>query len=143
MAFIADVLYSWVRENSERLSRDLRGDDRSLLKEFKEMVCGMWITTNFEGSIEGVRVAAVDGGLMKFRLDNGGSLILASAYGVGEGVEERESMCKVIYPPYQKYAQLFMKSLELSVARKLIGELSGGGVLLLDGSLYGLLSTPP
>jgi len=77
------------------------------------------------------------------RLDNGGLLVIISAYGISEGLEERLAECAIIYPPHTSYASLLRGKLELIVARKSITKLKRGDLLLLDGSLYGLLSRPP
>ncbi|MEM1952630.1 MAG: DNA double-strand break repair nuclease NurA [Candidatus Caldarchaeum sp.] len=143
MAFVADLLDSWLRKHGEKLARLVNDGDNPFLTELVNYSRNLWISSDFGGGEKFDRVAAVDGGLMKFRLANGGSIIFVSAYAYGCGIEERDFTCVVAYPPSFKYASLLMKSLELKVARKTLKQLSGDGFLLLDGSLYGLLSTPP
>ncbi|MEM0483039.1 MAG: DNA double-strand break repair nuclease NurA, partial [Nitrososphaerota archaeon] len=102
-----------------------------------------WAPLRSEGASWPGRVGAVDGGMIRFRLDNGGSLVAVSAIGIGEGFEEREVDCAVLYPPHRDYSSLLMRRLELRVARKVVERVGAGGLLLLDGSLYGLLSHIP
>jgi len=42
---------------------------------------------------------------MEIMLDNGGLLIIISAYGIGEGLEERLAECAIIYPPHPSYSR--------------------------------------
>lgn len=143
MAFIADLLHSYVKDNLDRLVNELNGDVNPLLEDFRKLVNDLWVSTSFEEIITYDKVAAVDGGLIKFKLANGGSIVIASAYGFGNGIEERDVDCSIIYPPHKDYASLLMKTLELKVARRMVRKILRGGLLLLDGSLYGLFSTIP
>ncbi|MDW8043851.1 MAG: DNA double-strand break repair nuclease NurA [Nitrososphaerota archaeon] len=143
MAFVADLLAEWLRENSDSLERDLRGRRGPLSEEIAERARRLWVPAGLEGRSSGVEAVAVDGGLMRLRLGDGGALIVATAFAVGRGLEEREVRCEVAYPPRADYAGLLMKVLELRVARRALERLPKGGLLLLDGSLYGLCSTLP
>ncbi|MEN3048059.1 MAG: DNA double-strand break repair nuclease NurA [Candidatus Caldarchaeales archaeon] len=143
MALVADLLAEWLRENSGSLERDLRGRRGPLSEEIGERARRLWVPADLEGRSTGVDAVAVDGGLMRLRLGNGGALIVAAAFAVGRNIEEREVRCEVAYPPRADYAGLLMKVLELRVARRALGWLPGGGLLLLDGSLYGLCSALP
>lgn len=143
MAFIADLLDSWLRQHREKLAKLVNDGDNPFLTELVNLSRSLWVSSDFGDGENFDEVAAVDGGLMRFRLATGGSLILASAYACGPEIEERDFRCVVSYPPNSKYGSLLMKSLELSVARKTLKHLSSNGLLLLDGSLYGLFSTLP
>lgn len=143
MAFVADLMDSWLRQYGEKLARLVNDGDNPFLSELVNYCRSLWISSDFGDGEKFDEVAAVDGGLMRFRLANGGSLVLAAAYAYGPEIEERDFRCVVAYPPNTKYAGLLMKSLELKVARKTLKHLSSNGLLLLDGSLYGLFSTPP
>ncbi|MEM4415980.1 MAG: DNA double-strand break repair nuclease NurA, partial [Candidatus Caldarchaeum sp.] len=137
MAFVADLLDSWLQQYGEKLARLVNDGGNPFLSELVNYCRSLWISTDFGDGENFDEVAAVDGGLMRFRLANGGSLILAAACGYGPEIEERDFKCVVAYPPSARYASLLMKSLELKVARKTLNHLSSDGLLLLDGSLYG------
>ncbi|MEM1948785.1 MAG: DNA double-strand break repair nuclease NurA [Candidatus Caldarchaeum sp.] len=132
-----------MQQYGEKLARLVNDGGNPFLSDLVNYCRSLWISTDFGDGENFDEVAAVDGGLMRFRLANGGSLILAAACGYGPEIEERDFKCVVAYPPSARYASLLMKSLELKVARKTLNHLSSDGLLLLDGSLYGLFSTLP
>jgi len=143
MAYIADVLDVYLDKNADQLIKQLTKRYSILLDEIGSIVRGLWSPLDFAESSWPGRVAAVDGGSTGIMLDNGGLLIIISAYGISEGLEERLAECAIIYPPHPSYVSLLRQKLELIVARKLTKKLKRGDLLLLDGSLYGLLSKPP
>jgi len=143
MAYIADILDVYLDKNADQLLKQLTNRHSMLLDEIGRVIRGLWIPLDSAESDWPGRVAAVDGGSVGIRLDNGGLLAIISAYGISEGFEERLAECAIIYPPHPSYVSLLRQKLELSVAKKLIMRLKRGDLLLLDGSLYGLLSKPP
>ena len=143
MAYIADILDNYLDKNADQLLDQLTNSHSMLLDEIGSVIKELWIPLDFAESSWPGRVAAVDGGSVGIRLDNGGLLAIISAYGISEGFEERLAECTIIYPPHPSYVSLLRQKLELTTARKLIMKLKQGDLLLLDGSLYGLLSRPP
>ncbi|MDW7977787.1 MAG: DNA double-strand break repair nuclease NurA [Candidatus Caldarchaeum sp.] len=132
VAYVADLFVSWLKDNAERMRDDFTGGRGLLLQELVDGARRMWVSFDKMRYTEFERVAAVDGGL----------LVFASAYAVGPQIDVRDFECAVAYPPDKKYATLLMKTLELRVAVKAVEQLPEGSVLLLDGSLFGLLSKP-
>jgi len=143
MAYIADILGVYLDKTAGELIEQLTNRQNILLDEIGKITEELWIPLDFEESSWPGRVAAVDGGSIGIKLDNGGLLTIVSAYGIGEGVEERLAECAIVYPPYSKYVSILRHKLELTIAEKVMMKLKRGDLLLLDGSLYGLLSIPP
>jgi len=143
MSYIADVLEDYIGEHADYLIKELSRENDELLNEIGGIARKLWVPLNSMESAWPGKIGAVDGGSMSLRLDNGGALIITSAYGFCEDFEERLAECAIVYPPSTYYVSILRQKLELRVARKLITKLGQRGLLLLDGSLYGLLSKPP
>lgn len=90
---------------------------------------------------------AVDGSLGQLDLDNGGYFIVAQALAMGSDGLERSRVAVELLPPTvarataARLADLLQRGLELSLAEAVLreGALPPGGLLHLDGALYGLL----
>jgi hypothetical protein len=135
-------LREFLEADAEKLRRSIEDGPSKMSNELGEMICRFWIPKIPEDHMDIGRIAAVDGGIMRFRLANGGALVVVGAQGIGRGVSETSSVeCTVVYPPHSGYGKLVMKKLELKTGLKMLEGLGPGDVLLMDGSLYGLLST--
>jgi hypothetical protein len=100
--------------------------------ELCDLIRGLWIPKIPEEHVDVGRVAAVDGGIIRFRLANGGALVVVAAQGIGRGVTEMSSVeCSVVYPPHSGYGRLMMKKLELKTGLKMLESLGPGDVLLM------------
>lgn len=87
---------------------------------------------------------AVDGSLRRVNLANGATLLVAQALLLGEGGEETRvdvdiRRGNVPRASLERLADLLQQSLEVGLARDGAARLQPGGVLFLDGALYGQL----
>ena len=139
---ITPGLKDFLEANVEKLRRSIEDGPSKMSNELGEMIRRLWIPKIPEEPVNIGRVAAVDGGIIRFRLANGGALLIVGAQAIGRGVSDTSSVeCVVVYPPHLSYGRLMMKKLELKTGLKILERLGPGDVLLMDGSLYGLLST--
>jgi hypothetical protein len=142
VSYITPGLKNFLEADAEKLRRGIEEGPSKMSDELCDLIRGLWIPKIPEEHVDVGRVAAVDGGIIRFRLANGGALVVVAAQGIGRGVTEMSSVeCSVVYPPHSGYGRLMMKKLELKTGLKMLESLGPGDVLLMDGSLYGLLST--
>lgn len=144
MSYTIDSIFSYLKEHSEEISKKISASQSTILEEVGLLMKNMWKSIPEGDTKLPERIAAIDGGLIKYRLDNGGSIIIASSYLVARNIPETsKSICRFIYPPSRGIGFLLMRTLELELAEQAISNMSDNDMLFLDGSLYGLMSHLP
>jgi hypothetical protein len=144
MSYVMDSFFNYLRDNASKIREKIFSSQSMILDEVGLLARDLWNTLPENRIDLPRRVAAVDGGILRYRLDNGGSLIIVSSYLVGKMIEERsKAFCTFIYPPSRGMGFLLMRALELELAEQAVLTMDRGDLLLLDGSLYGLMSHLP
>jgi hypothetical protein len=144
VSYVFGSIFNYLKENGNSIREKMFASQSPILNEVSLLIEGMW--NNLPGGHIDLpeRIAAVDGGLLRYRLDNGGSLIIASSYLVARNIPEAsKSICTFIYPPSRSIGFLIMRTLELELAEQAISNMNREDMLFLDGSLYGLMSHLP
>ncbi|MEM3398058.1 MAG: DNA double-strand break repair nuclease NurA [Nitrososphaerota archaeon] len=144
MSYIIDALYEYLIEDGEKLKGKFQAFKNELLEEVGFHIVKLWNEME-ESDIKPLKKAiAVDGSIFRCALDDGGSLVIVSSYLAGKDIfETSKARCAVIYPPSKSFGFILMRTLELELARQAISVMKSGDVLLLDGSLYGIMCHLP
>lgn len=128
----------------QTLSQDARPDEKSL----QELVRQHWHTLPAPRAHARRPAYAVDGSRAVRHLANGAYLFVAQALAVGERngarVEATDVDVQILpgatpTPFVERFAELMMHRLEATLAREHARALPEGGVVFLDGALYGQL----
>ncbi|MDE3090005.1 MAG: DNA double-strand break repair nuclease NurA [Chloroflexota bacterium] len=148
MANFIDRLSEQVVQKKDDLKKTLRQDASANEESLARLVRKHWHKLPPVTSSERRPAFAVDGSRAVRHLANGAYLFVAQALIVGERAGERQEDTEVdvrILPgatptPFvERFAELMMHRLEAGLASKNADKLPAGGVIFLDGALYGQL----
>jgi len=144
MSYVIDGVFNYLKSDANKIREKMFASQSKILDEVGSLVRNLWNILQESHVDLHERVAAVDGSILSYRLDNGGSLIISSSYLVGKmSEEESKASCIFVYPPSRDIGSLLMRALELKLAEQAISTMDRGDLLFLDGSLYGLMSHLP
>ncbi len=148
MANFIDRLSEEVEQKKADLTKTLRQDANANEASLARLVKQHWHALPAAASAERRPAFAVDGSRAVRHLANGAYLFVAQALIVGERAGERQEETDVdvrILPgatptPFvDRFAELMMHLLEARLASQHAGNLPVGGVIFLDGAIYGQL----
>lgn len=143
--FLARLTESITR-NRDRLSETLRDEAVGEEGALRDLLLANWHP--LPGDLFAERrprtAIAVDGSIRQVNLANGAYLFVAQALCVGDGVEESLVDMDVLRGTaregsVKRLSDLLLQYLEIRLARQCVDRLPDGGVLYLDGALYGRL----
>jgi hypothetical protein len=140
-----DKLTLRVGEKANRLSETLRREAQAREEALRQLLDQHWHKLPPDLEATDQRPAyAVDGSLRRANLANGAYLFVAQALLMGEGVEETDVEVEILRgstprASVERFADLLLQRLEVGLARQHVTHIPEGGVLFLDGALYGQL----
>jgi hypothetical protein len=147
MPNFVEKLVEKLREKADSLSETLRKDVNPLEEPLRRLMEQNW--HSLPPSKGRRRPAfAVDGSLRRSHLANGAYLFVAQALLIGEvdgrRVEDVAVDVEILRgstprSTVERFADLFRQCLEVSLAKENVEKIPEGGVLFLDGALYGQL----
>jgi hypothetical protein len=140
-----DKLSEQVRSKRDELRATLNRDATPEERKLQKLVRENWHPLP-NGLVAASRrpAFAVDGSIGQAHLANGAYLFAAQALLLGEGLEETMVDVKILRgstprSSVERVADLLLQRLEVGLARDHASRIPSGGVLFLDGALYGQL----
>lgn len=140
-----DKLTLRVGEKAEKLSETLRREAQAREEALRQLLTQHWHELPSDLDATDQRPAyAVDGSLRRANLANGATLFVAQALLMGEETEESDVEVEILRgstprASVERFADLLLQRLEVGLARQHVNRIPEGGVLFLDGALYGQL----
>jgi len=140
-----DKLTLRVGEKADRLSETLRREAQAREEALRQLLTQHWHELPSDLEATDQRPAyAVDGSLRRASLANGATLFVAQALLMGEEIEESDVEVEILRgstprASVERFADLLLQRLEVGLARQHVTRIPEGGVLFLDGALYGQL----
>lgn len=140
-----DKLTLRVGEKTDALSETLRREAKAREETLRRLLAHHW--HEFPSGLDTTEqrpAYAVDGSFRRANLANGAYLFVAQALLMGEGVEETAVEVEILRgstprASVERFADLLLQRLEVGLARQYVTRIPQGGVLFLDGALYGQL----
>ena len=145
MADFLDKLSEAIEARRENIELQLRTQPAPGEQDLERLVQDHWLALPPSPPPSGRPAYAIDGSVGEASLDNGCFVFIVQALCIGSDACEQPRADIQILPPAtprstaMRFADLFQRHHELSLACEMAGRIPEGGVLYLDGALYGFL----